>query len=115
MTGVLTAKQTQKLKYRVTIVSVVVNLCLMVLQIVIGLLGHSVALVADAIHTLSDMVSDFLVLIAVKLGSRAADHDHPYGHRRFETIATVILGGMLVVIAGLIAWKATQRVLQPAQ
>lgn len=114
MTGVLTAKQTQALKYRVTIVSVVINLCLTVLQIIIGLIGHSVALVADAIHTLSDMVSDFFVLIAVKLGSREADHDHPYGHRRFETIATVLLGGMLVVIAGLIAWKATLRVTQGA-
>ncbi|MGR8935057.1 MAG: cation diffusion facilitator family transporter [Gammaproteobacteria bacterium] len=114
MNGVLTAQQTLKLKYRVTAVSIVVNLCLAVLQMVVGWLGHSMALVADAIHTLSDMASDFFVLIAVKLGSRAADHDHPYGHRRFETIATVLLGSLLVAVAGLIAWKASQRILQPA-
>lgn len=114
MTAALTAKQMQRMKYGVTLVSVVVNLLLAALQIVIGLIGHSVALVADAIHTLSDLLSDFFVLIAVKLGSREADHDHPYGHRRYETIATVSLGTMLVAIAGLIAWNATQRVLHPA-
>lgn len=115
MTEILSAKQTERHKYRVAFISVTVNLLLTVLQIVIGVLGHSVALVADALHTLSDMVSDFFVLIAVKLGSREADHDHPYGHRRFETIATVILGGMLTAIAGIIVWKASERMLHPAQ
>jgi cation diffusion facilitator family transporter len=56
-------------------------------------------------------VSDFFVIIAIKLGSREADHDHPYGHRRFETMATVLLGLGLVVVAGGIAWDATERLL----
>ena len=102
-----------KLKNRVTLVGALVNVFLSIIKIGFGILGQSAALLADGVHSLSDLASDLLVLVAVKLGAREADHDHPYGHRRFETIATVILGIGLIIIAGGIAWDVYERVLQP--
>ncbi|MBE0468348.1 MAG: cation transporter [Methyloprofundus sp.] len=107
------ALQVAKLKNRVTIVGALVNVFLTIIKIGFGIFGQSAALIADGVHSLSDLASDMLVLIAVKLGAREADHDHPYGHRRFETIATVILGLGLVVIAFGIAWDVFERVLSP--
>jgi cation diffusion facilitator family transporter len=94
---------------RVTQVSVVWNLILTVAQIVIGFVGHSQALVADGLHTLSDLVTDFMVLFALKHGKKAADEEHPYGHARIETAVTMILGIMLVVVGAGIAISAGIR------
>ncbi len=105
--------QANKLKSRVTYVGVLVNLFLSVIKIGFGLIGHSAALIADGIHSISDLVSDFFVLVAVKMGSREADHDHPYGHRRFETMATVLLGSALLAVASGIAWDVWQRMQNP--
>ena len=102
-----------KLKNRVTIVGALVNVFLSIIKIGFGVLSQSAALIADGVHSLSDLASDLLVLVAVKLGAREADHDHPYGHRRFETIATVILGVGLIIVAAGIAWDVYGRVLQP--
>jgi cation diffusion facilitator family transporter len=85
---------------RITITGAIVNCLLAASQIVFGIVGHSQALLADGFHTLSDLLSDFIVLFAVKQSSAAADEDHPYGHGRIETLATVILG-FLLVAAGL--------------
>ncbi len=113
MTEVYDAQKIAKLKNRVTVVGALVNVFLTIIKIGFGIVGQSAALIADGVHSLSDLASDMLVLIAVKLGAREADHDHPYGHRRFETIATVILGLGLVVIAVGIAWDVFERVLNP--
>ena len=102
-----------KLKNKVTIVGALVNIFLSIIKIGFGILGQSAALIVDGVHSLSDLASDLLVLVAVKLGAREADHDHPYGHRRFETIATVILGLGLVLIAFGIAWDIYERLLKP--
>ncbi|MCF7971244.1 MAG: cation diffusion facilitator family transporter [Methylococcaceae bacterium] len=107
------AQQVAKLKNRVTVVGALINVFLTIIKIGFGILGQSAALIADGVHSLSDLASDMLVLIAVKLGAREADHDHPYGHRRFETIATVVLGLGLVAIALGIAWDVFGRVLNP--
>jgi len=109
----IAAAQLLKLKIKVTYVAALVNLLLTAVKIGFGIVGHSAALIADGIHSLSDLLSDAFVLIAVKLGSREADREHPYGHRRFETLATVLLGGGLIVIAGGIAWDAAERLLHP--
>ncbi len=113
MSDVYDALKMTKLKNRATVVGALVNVFLTIIKIGFGVLGQSAALVADGLHSLSDLASDLLVLVAVKLGAREADHDHPYGHRRYETIATVVLGFGLVVIAGGIAWDIYERVLQP--
>lgn len=94
---------------RVTLVSVVWNLVLTVAQVIIGIMGHSQALVADGMHTLSDFITDFMVLFALKHGRKGADEEHPYGHARIETAVTMILGIMLIVVGGGIAINAGIR------
>ena len=94
---------------RVTWVSVVWNLLLTIAQIVIGVIGHSQALVADGLHTLSDFITDFMVLFALKHSRKGADEDHPYGHARFETAVTLILGIMLLAVGIGIAVSAGMR------
>ncbi|MGR9073599.1 MAG: cation diffusion facilitator family transporter, partial [Gammaproteobacteria bacterium] len=102
-----------RLKTRVTYVAALINLFLAAIKIVFGVVGHSSALIADGVHSLSDLASDAFVLVAIKLGTREADRDHPYGHGRFETIAAVALGLVLMGIAVGIAWDAVFRVLHP--
>lgn len=115
MANVYPAHQALKLKLRVTYIAALVNVFLVLVKVGIGVLGQSAALIADGIHSLSDLASDCVVLIAVKLGSREADHDHPYGHKRFETIATIVLGLCLIIVAGGIAWDAIERLNNPQQ
>jgi cation diffusion facilitator family transporter len=106
-------EQARKLKARASYVGAAINVSQTALKIGFGMLWQSSALIADGVHSLSDLLSDFLVIVAVRLGSREADHEHPYGHRRFETIATVILGLSLLVIGGGIAWSVMKRMEQP--
>ncbi len=94
---------------RVTLVSVAWNLLLTVAQVVIGLIGNSQALVADGFHTLSDLVTDFMVLYALKHGSKAADEEHPYGHARIETAVTLLLGIILFGVGVAIAMRSGLR------
>lgn len=98
---------------RVTWVSIVVNVVLTVLQIVVGYFGKSQALMADGLHSLSDMLSDFLVLFANRHGSRDADESHPYGHARIETAATLVLGAMLIALGLGLLWGAGVRLQDP--
>ena len=91
---------------RVTFVSIVSNLLLTVAQTIVGIVGHSQALVADALHTLSDLITDFMVLYALYHGHKAADEEHPYGHARVETAVSMILGIMLFVVGVGIAVRA---------
>ncbi|NOQ34642.1 MAG: cation diffusion facilitator family transporter [Methylococcaceae bacterium] len=100
-------------KTRVTYVAMWVNVFLTLIKIGVGIVGQSAALIADGIHSLSDLASDLLVIIAIKLGAREAYYEHPYGHKRFETLATVILGIGLIVIAGGIGWDVSERLLHP--
>ncbi len=113
MAEIVDVVKMDKLKTRASYVGAAINVLQTLIKIGFGILGQSAALVADGIHSLSDLLSDLLVIIAVKLGSREADHDHPYGHRRFETIATVILGGSLIAIGGVIAWTVMERMVHP--
>ena len=93
---------------RITRVSVCVNVVLTAMQLVVGFVAHSQSLIADAMHTLSDIVADAFVLFANRKGAEAADADHPYGHGRFETAASLVLGlllagtgaGILITAAG---------------
>lgn len=84
---------------RVTLVGAVVNTLLAIVQLVGGFLAASQALIADGFHTLSDLVSDFVVLFASHHAHKEADDEHPYGHGRIETVATVVLGLILAGVA----------------
>ncbi|MCX7098366.1 MAG: cation diffusion facilitator family transporter [Methylococcales bacterium] len=113
MAEALSTAKIGKLKAKASYVGAAVNIFQTLIKIGFGILGQSAALIADGIHSLSDLLSDLLVIIAVRLGSREADYEHPYGHRRFETIATVILGVSLIGIGGAIAWSVMNRMAHP--
>ncbi len=98
---------------RITLIGSVVDLLLGVAKIVGGWFVSSQSLIADGVHSLSDLFTDFIVLFAAKHGSKEPDEDHPYGHGRFETIATVILGVSLLLVAVGIAWDAIYRLFNP--
>lgn len=98
---------------RVTLVGAVVNLLLATAKVFFGVIGHSQSLIADGIHSLSDLVSDGMVLVAAKHGSRDADESHPYGHGRIETVVTVALGVLLFLAAGGIMVDAVVRLFRP--
>jgi len=100
-------------KRRVTVICAAGNLFLSVVKVVLGLVGHSQALIADGIHSLSDLASDAMVLVAVKFGSQDADEEHPYGHARFETVATVGLGVLLLMVAVGLSVDAGERITNP--
>jgi len=82
---------------RCTWTSVFVNIVLTITQVVAGIFSHSQSLIADGVHSLSDLISDFLVLIASHHSKTPADDDHPYGHGRIETAASLVLGAILVL------------------
>ncbi len=98
---------------RVTLIGAAVDLALGIAKIIGGYIGHSQALIADGVHSLSDLSTDFLVLLAAKHGNVDADEDHPYGHARFETAATVGLGVLLGLIGIGIAVDAVRKLLAP--
>jgi cation diffusion facilitator family transporter len=98
---------------RSTWVSVVVNVVLASAQIIVGTLTKSQALIADGIHSLSDLVSDFVVLFAGHHAKKDADEDHPYGHQRFETAASLALGLILLAVGGGMVWSALGKLESP--
>ncbi len=98
---------------KVTLIGSVIDLLLGIAKIVAGYIGNSQALIADGIHSLSDLATDGVVLFAMKHGSREADEKHPYGHARIETLATIILGVALIGVATGIAWDAVLRLRHP--
>ena len=97
--------------YRVTLTGSIVNMILLVLKFVAGILGHSAAMIADAVHSLSDFLTDIVVIVLVRLSSKPADKDHDYGHGKYETIATSIIGMALVVVAIMLGWNGVEKIL----
>lgn len=96
-----------------TLISVAINTILSVWQIIIGVISHSQGLIADGVHTLSDLVADFVVLIANKKSHKKPDDDHPYGHFRYENGASLILGVILLIVGVGMIWSAAQKMLHP--
>ncbi|WP_290647989.1 cation diffusion facilitator family transporter [Aquisalimonas sp.] len=106
-----TTPDTANSKRRVTLIGGVINLFLGLGKILAGVVGQSQALIVDGIHSLSDLISDALVLVACAYGSQSADGDHPYGHGRIETVASAGIGAMLLLVAGGFIYDAVQRLL----
>ncbi len=98
---------------RSTWVSVGVNLVLTITQVVVGVLAKSQGLIADGIHSLSDLVADFVVLFASHHSKKDADADHPYGHHRFETAASLVLGALLLAVGIGMLWSAFRKLEAP--
>lgn len=98
---------------RSTWVSVVVNLCLTVFQVVAGIISGSQGLIADGIHSLSDLIADFAVLLAAHHSQKEADEDHQYGHQRYENLASLALGVLLLAVGVGMVWSATHKLQDP--
>jgi cation diffusion facilitator family transporter len=98
---------------RSTWVSVAVNLVLTITQITVGVVAKSQGLIADGIHSLSDFVADFVVLFASHHSKKDADEAHPYGHQRFETAASLVLGTLLLVVGLGMLWSAARKLESP--
>ena len=88
----------EKQIYRVTIVGSIANFFLLVFKFVAGILGQSSAMIADAVHSLSDFVTDIIVLVFVKVSAKPKDAGHDYGHGKYETLATAIIGIVLLMV-----------------
>lgn len=98
---------------RSTLVSVVVNITLSLLQLFIGVFAHSQALIADALHSFSDLVSDGVVLVANQHSQKAPDVDHPHGHLRFETAASLAIGLILLAVGIGLLWNSFTKLQNP--
>jgi len=96
----------QKKIRSITIWGIFLNISLMMIKLFSGILIKSSALIADGVHSLSDLATDFVVLIGTRLSSRPADKTHPYGHGKLETIASLMIGLTLLVISSGIIWSA---------
>lgn len=95
-------------------VSAGVNVCLSALQVGVGAFSGSQGLIADGVHSLSDLIADFVVLVANHHSRKDADQDHPYGHQRFETAASLALGLLLLAVGLGMVWAAVQKLENPA-
>lgn len=96
---------------KVTLQGALLDAVLGVMKIITGVLSHSTALIADGIHSLSDLLTDALVLVVLRFSGKAPDENHPWGHARFETVATVILGSLLIAVAGAMAYDSLHNLL----
>ncbi|MDR0892497.1 MAG: cation diffusion facilitator family transporter [Mediterranea sp.] len=96
--------------YKVTVIGSVVNLLLLVFKFVAGIVGHSAAMMADAVHSLSDFATDIIVIVFVRIAGKPQDEDHDYGHGKFETLATAIIGLVLLVVGFGIFWEGATTI-----
>lgn len=96
--------------YKVTLVGGAVNVVLLVFKFVAGIVGHSAAMVADAVHSLSDFVTDIIVLAFVHISGKPEDKSHDYGHGKYETLATTIIGVALLVVAVGIVYSGAVKI-----
>lgn len=96
---------------RVTLWGGAVNVLLLVFKFVAGIAGHSAAMVADAVHSLSDLMTDFVVLAFVRISSKPVDKTHDFGHGKYETLALTFIGVVLFCVAGCIVWDGVLSIL----
>lgn len=104
-------KTREKKIYKVTVLGSVVNIVLVVLKFVFGILGHSAAMIADAVHSLSDLITDIVVLLFVKLSNKPQDSDHDYGHGKYETLATSLIGLALLFVGVMICYGGVEKII----
>ena len=97
--------------YKVTMVGGVVNVILLLFKFVAGILGHSAAMVADAVHSLSDFVTDVIVIVFVHISGKPKDKSHDYGHGKYETLAMTIIGLALLAVAIGIVYGGLMKII----
>ncbi|MGN0033279.1 MAG: cation diffusion facilitator family transporter [Candidatus Limimorpha sp.] len=102
--------QRQKEIYKVTIVGAIANVILLIFKFIAGLLSNSAAMIADAVHSLSDFVTDVVVIVFVRISSKPQDKSHDYGHGKFETLATLIIGTALLLVGVMILYNGATAI-----
>lgn len=100
----------QKEIVKVTLIGTVINAILIVLKFAAGIFANSAAMVADGVHSLSDFLTDFVVIVMLKISSKPSDEDHDFGHGKYETLATTIIGLLLILVGGGILWSGTTKI-----
>ena len=103
-------KEREKKIYRVTLMGSVVNVILLVFKFIAGILGGSAAMIADAVHSLSDFLTDIIVIAFVRISSKPEDEDHDYGHGKYETLATSIIGLALLMVGLYIFYNGARQI-----
>lgn len=101
----------EQIAYKVSINTIIVNMMLSIVKFLAGLFGKSQAMISDSIHSISDVLSTFVVMIGVKLSSKIDDENHQYGHERLECVAALILAGILFITGILIGYKGFESIL----
>ena len=96
--------------YRVTVLGSIINVLLVALKFAFGVLGRSSAMIADAVHSLSDLVTDVIVIVFVKLSNKPQDSDHDYGHGKYETLATAFIGLALFAVGVVILYGGAEKI-----
>ncbi|WP_339670540.1 cation diffusion facilitator family transporter [Dasania marina] len=109
------AQQRQHEIQKVTLIGAVLDALLGFAKVIVGVLANSHALIADGIHSFSDLLTDAMVIVVSKFSHHGPDEDHPYGHGRFETFATVVLGSLLIAVAGAMAYDSVYRLIYSEQ
>lgn len=102
-------RQREQSIYRVTIAGSIINAVLLALKFTAGILGGSAAMIADAVHSLSDFMTDIVVLLFVKLGNKPQDENHDYGHGKYETLATALIGIALMGVGAMICYNGLTK------
>ena len=97
--------------YKVTVVGSIVNLLLIIFKFAAGILGRSSAMIADAVHSLSDFITDVIVIAFVKISGRPNDKDHEYGHGKYETLAALLTGVILLLVGFGIAYNGLSSII----
>ncbi len=103
-------KNNEKIAIKVSVISIILNCLLTLIKFISGVISKSSAMISDSVHSLSDVLSTFVVIIGVKISNKKADSDHPYGHERIECVSAIILSGMLFVIGALIGINGIKNV-----
>ena len=96
--------------YKVTLLGSFVNMLLVVIKFIFGILGCSAAMIADAVHSMSDLITDVIVVIFVKLSNKPQDEDHDYGHGKYETLATSLVGMALLFVGVMILYSGAENI-----
>jgi len=104
-------KDYSQLAIRVTGRTILVNILLSAVKMAAGLIGRSGAMVSDAIHSLSDVLSSLVVILGIRMAHQDSDKEHPYGHERFECVAAIVLSGLLFITGIGIGWNGVQKIL----
>ncbi|WNY23092.1 Manganese efflux system protein MneP [Methanimicrococcus hongohii] len=95
---------------RVTVIGMIVNIVLTIIKIAAGIIGNSAALIADGVHSLSDLLSDFVVIFSIRISAKPEDESHNYGHKKIENLASVIVGFMLLFAGILILYEGVTTI-----